>query len=112
MSVHEAWSLVCRLFSGGRPVLRAALSAAELRAFETLGAPFPSGIEWCPLEERFVFYSGRISLIGGSSGFTAEEPSPSDASVPVYGSFDVPRVRLQSSRRCGHSGVCPSTVIV
>jgi hypothetical protein len=38
MSVHEAWSLVCRLFSGGRPVLRAALSAAELRACETLGA--------------------------------------------------------------------------
>jgi hypothetical protein len=38
MSVHEAWSLVCRLFSGGTPVLRAALSAAELRACETLGA--------------------------------------------------------------------------
>jgi hypothetical protein len=38
MSVHEAWSLVCRLFSGGAPVLRAALSAAELRACETLGA--------------------------------------------------------------------------
>ena len=208
MSVHEAWSLVCRLFSGGTPVLRAALSAAELRACETLGtaikptvvnhtfalcpycqlrngqifsadeerqiclcpecgripitandrsavmldehwlrsrlrmaldiesrdgvteivegvwrlgdarrepvllarslsrlwaepaifdrvraagagirviaphspatrgAPFPSGIEWCPLEERFMFYGGRISLIGGSSGLNAEVNRP------------------------------------
>jgi hypothetical protein len=25
MSVHEAWSLVCRLFAGGSPVLRLAL---------------------------------------------------------------------------------------
>lgn len=38
MSVHEAWSLVCRLFSAGTPVLQAARSVAELRACETLGA--------------------------------------------------------------------------
>ncbi len=38
MSVHEAWSLVRRLFSGGTPVLQAARSVAELRACETLGA--------------------------------------------------------------------------
>ena len=219
MSVHEAWSLVCRLFSGGTPVLRAALSAAELRACETLGAaikptvvsrayalcpycqlrngqifsadeegqiclcpecgsipitasdrgavmldehwlrsrlrmaleienrdgvteiidgvwrlgdarrepvllarslsrlwaepaifdrvrvagagirviaphspatrgaPFPSGIEWLPLEERFMFYGGRITVITGSSGLNAEEPSPSNASAPVCGPF-------------------------
>jgi len=53
----------------------------------TRGAPFPSGIEWLPLEERFMFYGGRISLIGGSSGLNAEEPSPSNASAPVYGPF-------------------------
>jgi hypothetical protein len=38
MAVHEAWSLVCRLFSGGGPVLRAALSPAEVRASALLGA--------------------------------------------------------------------------
>ena len=32
-----------------------------------------------------MFYGGRISLIGGSSGLNAEEPSHRDASAPVYG---------------------------
>jgi len=53
----------------------------------TRGAPLPSGIEWLPLEERFMFYGGRISLIAGSSGLNVEEPSPRDASAPVYGPF-------------------------
>ena len=49
-----------------------------------LGAPFPSGIEWCPLGERFMFYGGWISVITGSSGLNnAEEPSPRNASAPV-----------------------------
>jgi len=34
-----------------------------------------------------MFYGGRISLIGGSSGLNAEEPSPSDAPAPAYGPF-------------------------
>ena len=34
-----------------------------------------------------MFYGGRISLIGGSSGLNAEEPSPSNASAPVCGPF-------------------------
>lgn len=38
MAAHEAWSLVCRLFSGGGPVLRAALSPTEVRASALLGA--------------------------------------------------------------------------
>ncbi|MBU6280343.1 MAG: hypothetical protein KGN78_13970 [Actinomycetales bacterium] len=38
MAAHEAWSLVCRLFSGGSPVLRAALSPAEVSASALLGA--------------------------------------------------------------------------
>jgi hypothetical protein len=53
----------------------------------TRSTPFPSGTEWLPLEERFMFYGGRISLIAGSSGLNAEEPSPSNASAPVYGPF-------------------------
>ena len=34
-----------------------------------------------------MFYGGRISLIGGSPGLNAEEPSPGNASAPVYGPF-------------------------
>jgi hypothetical protein len=36
MSSHEAWSLVCRLFAGGTPVIRGALSPAELKACSIL----------------------------------------------------------------------------
>jgi hypothetical protein len=38
MSTHEAWSLVCRLFQGGTPVFRGALSSAEMMACANLGA--------------------------------------------------------------------------
>jgi hypothetical protein len=38
MSTHEAWSLVCRLFQGGTPVFRGALSPAELMACASMGA--------------------------------------------------------------------------
>lgn len=37
MSTHEAWSLICRLFAGGTPVFRGALSPAEIVACATLG---------------------------------------------------------------------------
>jgi len=37
MSAHEAWSLVCRLFAGGTPVFRGALSPTEVRACTALG---------------------------------------------------------------------------
>ena len=30
MATHDAWALVCRLFAGGTPVLRAALSPREV----------------------------------------------------------------------------------
>jgi len=53
----------------------------------TRGAPFSPGIEWLALEKRFMFYGGRISLIGRLSGSTAQEPSPKDASAPVNGPF-------------------------
>ena len=67
MPVHEAWSLVCRLFSGGTPVLRAALSAAELRACETLGAAIKPTVvsrayalcPYCQLRNGQIFSDGQ-----------------------------------------------------
>ena len=37
MAAHDAWALVCRLFAGGTPVLRATLSPRETAALAVLG---------------------------------------------------------------------------
>ena len=37
MAAHDAWALVCRLFAGGTPVLRATLSLRETSALSVLG---------------------------------------------------------------------------
>ena len=37
MAAHDAWALVCRLFAGGTPVLRATLSLREAAALTVLG---------------------------------------------------------------------------
>ncbi len=37
MTTHDAWALVCRLFAGGTPVLRATLSPREVSALSALG---------------------------------------------------------------------------
>lgn len=37
MAVHDAWALICRLFAGGTPVLRATLSPREASALTVLG---------------------------------------------------------------------------
>ena len=37
MATHDAWALVCRLFAGGTPVLRATLSPREVSALSVLG---------------------------------------------------------------------------
>ena len=37
MAAHDAWALVCRLFAGGTPVLRAALSPRDVDALSVLG---------------------------------------------------------------------------
>ncbi|KAI5916473.1 hypothetical protein [Thauera sp. 2A1] len=37
MTTHDAWTLVCRLFAGGTPVLRATLSPREVSALSMLG---------------------------------------------------------------------------
>lgn len=38
MSTHVGWSLICRLFRGGTPIFRGALSPAETKASASLGA--------------------------------------------------------------------------
>lgn len=37
MAAHDAWALICRLFAGGTPVLRATLSPREASALSVLG---------------------------------------------------------------------------
>ncbi len=37
MATHDAWALVCRLFAGGTPVLRATLSPREVSVLSVLG---------------------------------------------------------------------------
>jgi len=37
MAAHDAWALICRLFAGGTPVLRAMLSPREAAALSILG---------------------------------------------------------------------------
>ncbi|WP_228737653.1 hypothetical protein [Xanthomonas euvesicatoria] len=37
MAAHDAWALVCRLFAGGTPVLRATLSPREITSLSILG---------------------------------------------------------------------------
>lgn len=37
MAAHDAWALICRLFTGGTPVLRAMLSPREAAALSILG---------------------------------------------------------------------------
>ena len=63
----------------------AGLNVIAPKSLETRGAPFPAGIEWLPLEERFTFYGGRISYIPRPAALTAEGPSEADPFVPVYG---------------------------
>lgn len=50
MATHDAWALVCRLFAGGTPVLRAALSPREVAALPALG----QAVKPTALDQRFV----------------------------------------------------------
>ncbi|MFZ5606555.1 MAG: hypothetical protein ACOY4A_04905 [Pseudomonadota bacterium] len=50
MSTHDAWALVCRLFAGGTPILRAALSPREIAALPALG----QAVKPTALDQRFV----------------------------------------------------------
>ena len=37
MATHDAWVLICRLFAGGTPVLRATLSPREIASLSVIG---------------------------------------------------------------------------
>lgn len=50
MATHDAWALVCRLFAGGTPILRAALSPREIAALPALG----QAVKPTALDQRFV----------------------------------------------------------
>lgn len=67
MSAHEAWSLVCRLFAGGTPVFRGALSPAEIRACTSLGPAIKPTVvnrtftlcPYCQLRNGQIFGDGQ-----------------------------------------------------
>ena len=50
MATHDAWALVCRLFAGGTPILRAALSPRESAALPALG----QAVKPTTLNQRFL----------------------------------------------------------
>lgn len=50
MATHDAWALACRLFAGGTPILRAALSPREIAALPALG----QAVKPTALDQRFV----------------------------------------------------------
>ena len=50
MATHDAWALVCRLFAGGTPVLRATLSPREVSALSVLGKTVRPAV----LDQSFV----------------------------------------------------------
>ncbi|MCS6764801.1 MAG: hypothetical protein MO853_13670 [Candidatus Protistobacter heckmanni] len=51
----------------------------------TRGSPFCAGKEWLALEERFMFYSGGIALVGTPS--PSAQPMAADPAMPVNGPF-------------------------
>jgi hypothetical protein len=67
MSTHQAWALVCRLFAGGTPVFRSALSPAELRACAALGSAIKPTVAnrtfalcpYCQLRSGQIFSNGQ-----------------------------------------------------
>ena len=65
MATHDAWALVCRLFAGGTPILRAALSPRESAALPALG----QAVKPTALDQRFVLcpycHQHRAQVWGG-----------------------------------------------
>lgn len=67
MSAHEAWTLVCRLFSGGTPLIQGALSTAELKACTILGPAIKPTVvnrtftlcPYCQLRSGQIFGNGQ-----------------------------------------------------
>jgi len=65
VATHDAWALVCRLFAGGTPILRAALSPREIAALPALG----QAVKPTTLDQRFVLcpycHQHRAQVWGG-----------------------------------------------
>lgn len=65
MATHDAWALACRLFAGGTPILRAALSPREIAALPALG----QAVKPTALDQRFVLcpycHQQRAQVWGG-----------------------------------------------
>ena len=65
MATHDAWALACRLFAGGTPILRAALSPREIAALPALG----QAVKPTALDQRFVLcpycHQHRAQVWGG-----------------------------------------------
>jgi len=69
MSTRDSWALVCRLFSAGAPIHRAALPLQERRAISTLGSAIrsvPAGrsralCPYCHLKRGYIVSSGSES---------------------------------------------------
>jgi hypothetical protein len=82
-SLSRLWadpSLFDRVRVAGAGIRVIAPRAAQMRS-----APFASGVEWLPLEERFTFYGGGIAYI--PSGVSPEAVAADDPRTPVYGPF-------------------------
>ena len=91
MAVHEAWSLVCRLFAGGGPVLRGALSPAEVRAGELLGAALKPTVTnrtfalcpYCQLRNGQIFTDDQGGLLCHCPGCGRIALTPDDRAAVV-----------------------------
>ncbi|CAJ0861749.1 hypothetical protein R77569_01463 [Ralstonia mannitolilytica] len=75
MATHDAWALACRLFAGGTPILRAALSPREIAALPALG----QAVKPTALDQRFVLcpycHQHRAQVWGnGHQGRTSHCP--------------------------------------
>ncbi|ODU06918.1 MAG: hypothetical protein ABS84_16910 [Rubrivivax sp. SCN 71-131] len=82
MAAHDAWALVCRLFAGGTPVLRASLSPGEIGALPALGR----AVRPAALDQRFVLcpycQQHRAQVSGdGRGGRTCHCPDCGPVSV-------------------------------
>ena len=65
MATHDAWALVvCRLFAGGTPVLRATLSPREVSALSMLG----KAVRPTVTVDQFLCSAPTVSSIGRRSG--------------------------------------------
>ena len=86
MATHDAWALVCRLFAGGTPVLRATLSPRETSRLSVLG----KAVRPTTVDQSFVLCP-TASSIGRRSGATVGA-----VGLPLPGLWPVPSNRTTS----------------